>query len=61
MFDLESTSGEKASHSKRSRRLKEDSEYNDEPSAIDSRDSAAEDAGVAAKNNLYQIIIPANE
>ena len=46
MFDLESNSGEKVPHSKRSRKLKEDRAYNNESSAIGIRDSIAEDTGV---------------
>ena len=61
VFDLESNSGEKASQSKRSGRLKEDSSYDDESPAIDLRDSAAEDAGSTAGKNHPQIIFPENE
>ena len=52
MIDLESNSRKKASQSKRPRRLIKDSAYGNELSAIDVRDSAAED-GVA----LQEIIL----
>ena len=61
MLDLESNSREKVSQSKRTGTLKEDSACNNESSAIDLRDSVAEDVGITAGKNLSQAIIPANE
>ena len=61
VFEWESNSWKKASHSKRARRLKKCSAYNGESSTIDIRDSASEDVGITTGTNLSQIIIPANE
>ena len=60
-FGVESNSRKKALCRKRAGRLKVDSAYHNDLSTIELHDSVAGDVGIATGNNLYQIMIPANE